>query len=71
MDFKLPKSFKHKVKQSFGNVKSEMDALKKDHAELKKSANEWILYLVQENTALKERIEKQEQKQATNIIIND
>lgn len=63
MDFKskVVKSFR-KSKKDINEIKVYLRGLNAEHQMLKKSANEWIMYLMKENEQLKARIKMLEEQ---------
>jgi len=59
--------FKSKVKKSFSCVKKDMKQLRKDHMELKRSANEWIQYLAMENSKLRLQLDILQKEQVIQV----
>jgi hypothetical protein len=53
------------MKAAFHAVKVDMDSQAENHEELKKSVNEWVIFLDKENRDLKMRVQELEKKLET------
>ena len=58
----LFKSKEKRLKEAFRAIKADMDFIEHNHEALKESANEWIMFLDQENRDLKMRLMETEKK---------
>jgi hypothetical protein len=60
---KLKKLFvDKKLKIAFKAIKTDMELIQENHESLKGSTNEWIVFLDQENRALKMRVKELEKR---------